>query len=78
MRVAHSCSCQICLVEQDHHFLKLCRYIESNALRANLAERAQTWDLVLAAPADPRTRPDETVSGPLARDSAKQLACQGE
>jgi len=30
-------------VEQDHHFLKVCRYIERNALRANLAEQAETW-----------------------------------
>jgi putative transposase len=30
-------------VEDDSHFLTLCRYVEANALRANLVERAQDW-----------------------------------
>ena len=30
-------------VETDDHFLKLCRYVERNALRANLVGRAEDW-----------------------------------
>jgi putative transposase len=30
-------------VQQDDHFLTLCRYVERNALRANLVERAENW-----------------------------------
>ena len=30
-------------VESDEHFLTVARYVERNALRANLVERAQDW-----------------------------------
>ncbi|MEX0774346.1 MAG: transposase [Phycisphaeraceae bacterium] len=30
-------------VQADEHYLALCRYVERNALRANLVERAQDW-----------------------------------
>jgi putative transposase len=30
-------------VQADHHFLALCRYVERNALRANLVARAEAW-----------------------------------
>jgi len=30
-------------VGQDDHFLRLCRYVERNALRARLVQRAETW-----------------------------------
>ena len=30
-------------VQEDDHFLTVCRYVERNALRANLAERAEQW-----------------------------------
>jgi putative transposase len=30
-------------IQQDHHFLSVCRYVERNALRANLVERAEAW-----------------------------------
>jgi putative transposase len=30
-------------IETDHHFLWVCRYVERNALRANLVERAEDW-----------------------------------
>lgn len=30
-------------IQRNEHFLKVCRYIERNALRANLAERAEKW-----------------------------------
>jgi putative transposase len=31
------------LAEKDEHFLALARYVERNALRANLVERAEDW-----------------------------------
>ena len=30
-------------IEADDHFLTVCRYVERNALRANLVERAEEW-----------------------------------
>ena len=30
-------------VQDDEHFLTLCRYVERNALRANLVDRAESW-----------------------------------
>ena len=30
-------------VQSDEHFLTVCRYVERNALRANLVERAEQW-----------------------------------
>jgi putative transposase len=30
-------------VQEDGHFLTLCRYVERNPLRAKLVERAETW-----------------------------------
>ena len=30
-------------IQQDEHFLTVCRYVERNALRANLAKQAQDW-----------------------------------
>jgi len=31
------------IVQEDHHLLALMRYVERNALRANLVERAEDW-----------------------------------
>src|SRR5215831_4848133 len=30
-------------IQQDEHFLSVCRYVERNALRANLSQRAEEW-----------------------------------
>jgi putative transposase len=30
-------------IQEDDHFLTVCRYVERNALRANLVTEAQTW-----------------------------------
>ncbi len=30
-------------IQQDDHFLAVCRYVERNALRANLVDRAEDW-----------------------------------
>ncbi len=30
-------------IQQDSHFLAVCRYVEANAKRAHLAERAEAW-----------------------------------
>ena len=32
------------LVQSDEHFLAVCRYVERNALRAKLVERAEGWE----------------------------------
>ena len=32
------------VVQQDHHLLTLLRYVERNALRANMVERAEDWE----------------------------------
>jgi len=31
------------LIETDHHFLSVCRYVERNAARASLVKRAEAW-----------------------------------
>ena len=31
------------VIQDDHHYLAVLRYVESNALKANLAERAEDW-----------------------------------
>lgn len=31
------------IVQSDAHFLTVCRYVEANALRANLVRRAEDW-----------------------------------
>ena len=30
-------------MQHDRHFLAVCRYVEANALRANLVKRAEEW-----------------------------------
>ena len=30
-------------IQEDHHCLNVCRYVERNALRANLVQRAEEW-----------------------------------
>lgn len=30
-------------IQRDHHFLRVCRYVERNALRAKLVRRADDW-----------------------------------
>jgi len=37
-------------VQCDRHFLILCRYVERNAVRARLVERAQDWEWCSASP----------------------------
>jgi len=32
-----------CPIQADDHFLTVCRYVERNALRANLVEHAEEW-----------------------------------
>ena len=47
-------------VQDDAHFLTLCRYVEANALRANLVECAQDWPFCSAGP-----RPNDDGRPPL-------------
>ena len=36
-------------IQEDGHFLRVCRYVEANALRAGLVERAEAWPWGAAA-----------------------------
>jgi putative transposase len=38
-------------IQDDRHFLSVCRYVEANALRAGLVQRAQDWPWCSASPA---------------------------
>lgn len=44
-------------IQQDGHFLNVCRYVERNALRANLVERAERWRWGSAWTRDSRRAP---------------------
>ncbi len=44
-------------VENDHHFLTVCRYVERNPLRAGLVSRAEDWPWSSAATRPAGTRP---------------------
>ena len=43
-------------VQHDAHFLRLCRYVERNPVRARLVGRAEDWRWSSAAPTRPGTR----------------------
>lgn len=49
-------------IQQDHHFLSVCRYVERNALRANRIERAELWRWCSAWV---RSNPQSPLSGRL-------------
>jgi putative transposase len=53
------------LVQQDHHLLTVMRYVERNALRANLVERAEDWKWGSAAWRLERRSPVELAPSPL-------------
>jgi putative transposase len=56
-------------VQEDQHFLAVCRYVERNALRANLCTRAELWKWSTAwagrAGACPVTLSDWPVAKPM-------------
>jgi len=52
-------------VEEDGHFLTLCRYVERNALKAELAERVEDWPW---SSVWRRIHPGERDDGPVLHD----------
>ena len=58
------------LVQDDEHFLTVCRYVEANALRSGLVERAENWAWGSLRQLHRPTSSGPTVaSWPLARPS---------
>lgn len=53
-------------IQQDHHLLAVLRYVERNALRANLVSRAEDWRWSSLHWWMRRSRPAFLVSGPVA------------
>lgn len=74
-------------VENDEHFLRVCRYVERNALRAGLVERAEDWrfgslhrrvhrrsrDAEFLSPW-PVTEPSDWVAGVNGHDAESELS----
>ena len=55
-------------VQDDEHFLTLCRYVEGNALRAGLVRRAEDWPWGgLGARVQPKGRPLRPCNWPVDR-----------
>ena len=54
-------------VSTDTHFLRLCRYVERNALRAELVERAEDWPWSSLAQREGRRSPVVLTEWPVAR-----------
>ena len=53
-------------IQQDHHLLTVLRYVERNALRAGLVERAETWRWSSLRWWSRQSRPEFLVRGPVA------------
>jgi putative transposase len=53
------------IVQEDHHLLTLMRYVERNALRANLVERAEDWRWGSLAWRRARPAPVELMPSPV-------------
>jgi REP-associated tyrosine transposase len=56
-------------IQQDHHLLAVLRYVERNALRAQLVERAEHWPWSSVRWWGRRSQPEFLVSGPVAHPS---------
>jgi len=54
-------------VSSDIHFLRLCRYVERNALRAGLVERAEDWPWSSLAQRAGRSAPVSLAEWPVVR-----------
>jgi putative transposase len=57
------------LIQEDHHLLSVMRYVERNALRANLVERAEDWHWGSLAWRTARTPPAAITPAPVALPS---------
>src|SRR5688572_17346831 len=53
------------VAQEDHHLLTLMRYVERNALRANLVERAEDWRWGSLAWRSARQAPIELTTSPV-------------
>jgi putative transposase len=51
-------------VQSDHHFLTVCRYVERNASRAGLVERAEEWRWGSLRARRAKDAPDRPVLSP--------------
>jgi putative transposase len=54
-------------IQADGHLLTVLRYVEGNAVRAGLADRAEAWPWSSAAARDAGERPPWLVDGPVPR-----------
>ena len=52
-------------IEDDEHYLTVLRYVERNALRANLVERAEDWDWTSLKLRRDKVPPEFLVPGPV-------------
>jgi putative transposase len=57
------------LIQEDHHLLTVMRYVERNALRANLVERAEDWGWGSLAWRAARSPPVAIAAAPIALPS---------
>ena len=57
------------LIQEDHHLLTVMRYVERNALRANLVERAEDWAWGSLAWRTTRSPPAALTESPVALPS---------
>ena len=64
-------------IQQDGHFLSVCRYVEHNALRANLVAKAQDWRWSSLWARDDRGA-QSLRFWPLARGEAGEMGDAGE
>lgn len=53
------------LIQEDHHLLTVMRYVERNALRANLVERAEDWKWGSLGWRSARTPPIKLTDSPV-------------
>jgi putative transposase len=53
-------------IQQDDHYLMVCRYVERNALRANLVKRAEDWRWSSIWHREQRTQVSWLSAGPIA------------
>ena len=65
-------------VQDDEHFYTLCRYVERNALRAKLVERAEDWKCYRGVSMETRSAEGEIPVGGMALGSSSWLGQSSE
>ena len=66
------------VIQEDGHFLSVCRYVERNAVRANLVKRAERWRWGSLWVRENRRQADEHNVGAMADADAAGLGWPGE